>query len=582
MSDNVVLNLGSGGASVRAKNIAGVDTQIIQLDFGGESAESLVSNTNPLPSGIYDASGNAINSLAAGTGQNGLMVAMGATNFFYSVVNTTSTQLAAGASFVGGVETALNEPSASILLTTDQPVIFTINQYEDAGGTQLVSTWSWNIAANNSFSRSFVINGNYLNFVVINVGQQATTKFNLNVAYGAIPSATNLGNTPVSLNEINGIQIPTGGSLPVNVIGSTLVGDPATIAAQSSDSPLFLAQTGDPSGDWANVDMFDAMFNPSTGLSQAVNVVNPVPTDVNSVNNGTLEADSKTYYLSSGQSILIDTTGYDSLSIQSIAGIITVTQGNTQNALISFSNVLNNTTGATLNTVATGVVGTMPTTCRWVKLAMAVGATNYGVAVLRSAPPTINSLGGFGINLSTIAGNSVVNGGITGSLGVGGNVAENTVAGGFPVMVGGVARTTALIAQSNGAIVRHTMSSGGALVTWPYAVPDVSWQATSGLTPLATTASTALVAAGAAGIRNYCTAIQIQNTSTSIQPVVTILDGTTVIWAACLGEGSATSDPMITIVFPTPLKGTAATAMNIQSSSAVATVYYNAQGFQAP
>ena len=49
MADNVVLNAGSGGTTVRAKQIGTVDTQIVQLDVGGQSAESLVSTANPLP-----------------------------------------------------------------------------------------------------------------------------------------------------------------------------------------------------------------------------------------------------------------------------------------------------------------------------------------------------------------------------------------------------------------------------------------------------------------------------------------------------------------------------------------------------
>ena len=48
MADNVSITPGSG-ATIRAKSIGGVETQIMQIDVGGESAESLVSPTNGLP-----------------------------------------------------------------------------------------------------------------------------------------------------------------------------------------------------------------------------------------------------------------------------------------------------------------------------------------------------------------------------------------------------------------------------------------------------------------------------------------------------------------------------------------------------
>ena len=54
MADNTLLNAGTGGDTVRDIDRAGVKTQVVQLDAGGSSAESLISGTNPLPAKLSD------------------------------------------------------------------------------------------------------------------------------------------------------------------------------------------------------------------------------------------------------------------------------------------------------------------------------------------------------------------------------------------------------------------------------------------------------------------------------------------------------------------------------------------------
>lgn len=49
MSDNTVINIGSGGDIVRDLDRGGVKTQVMQLDIGGSASESLVSPTNGVP-----------------------------------------------------------------------------------------------------------------------------------------------------------------------------------------------------------------------------------------------------------------------------------------------------------------------------------------------------------------------------------------------------------------------------------------------------------------------------------------------------------------------------------------------------
>lgn len=111
----------------------------------------------------------------------------------------------------------------------------------------------------------------------------------------------------------------------------------------------------------------------------------------------------------------------------------------------------------------------------------------------------------------------------------------------------------------------------GKQVVSPYAGMEVSWQ-TNPVT-LTTTTSTALKAAAAAGVRNYLTDIDIANTSaTGVR--VDVLDNTTVIRSFWVPATTT-----ISRIFSMPIRGTAATAMNVQLSAAVTDVRVSANGY---
>lgn len=85
---------------------------------------------------------------------------------------------------------------------------------------------------------------------------------------------------------------------------------------------------------------------------------------------------------------------------------------------------------------------------------------------------------------------------------------------------------------------------------------------------------------GGAGTRNLCnflTDLVIHNTNTTAS-VVTILDGSTVIWAGFVPSDGVTANAPIH--FTTPLRGSPNTAMSIKQVSASA-LLWNAQGFVA-
>ena len=166
----------------------------------------------------------------------------------------------------------------------------------------------------------------------------------------------------------------------------------------------------------------------------------------------------------------------------------------------------------------------------------------------------------------------------------GGSVAEDAATTANPLIAGGVVRTaaspTTLVA---GDAARATMTSSAALVMYPYAVPEISWQyaaAAGGI--LNTTTAVTFKAAAAAGIRNYITNIQVMAEALTTATELAIRDGAagTVIWRTKIPTGGL---PSTSFTFPTPIRGTAATLLEVVTltASGAGAVYFNAQGFTA-
>lgn len=100
---------------------------------------------------------------------------------------------------------------------------------------------------------------------------------------------------------------------------------------------------------------------------------------------------------------------------------------------------------------------------------------------------------------------------------------------------------------------------------------------------LNTTTAVAIKAAAGAGLRNYITAIQINAEALTNATELAIRDGAggTVLWRMKIGTAGLLGGR--DIVFPTPLKGTANTLLEVVTltASGAGAVYVNAQGFAA-
>jgi hypothetical protein len=166
----------------------------------------------------------------------------------------------------------------------------------------------------------------------------------------------------------------------------------------------------------------------------------------------------------------------------------------------------------------------------------------------------------------------------------GGAAADGSTASN-PVAIGAEVRTSSKTSAGNATLVRPIVTQDSRLITRPHSIPENEWvyAAASGGITNTTTAAT-LVAAQAAGVRNYLTSLQLSSDVLGAATEIAIRDGAggTVLWRGKIGTAGIAG--VITIQFSDPLKSTAATLLEVVTLTASVTggVYVNAQGYKAP
>lgn len=278
--------------------------------------------------------------------------------------------------------------------------------------------------------------------------------------------------------------------------------------------------------------------------------------------------------------------------------------------LVNLVGVRDNTTGATLGVDGAWKVANSATTSLTLVLPYAgsltlpadFGSTNCGGGVIKRTDIRVSFLrvfdyerervellarpsGDLGAAVPVaIQGGTVTTVSTVTTAGVQGTQANNATTVPSPVLTSIVgvsanpaAGTTARQQQAIGTLI-------GVPVTKPYSIPEGEWSygaAASGIVNT-TTAVTIKTAAGA-GIRNYITGIQVMAETLTTATELAIRDGAagTVIWRTKI---PTTGLPTTTIAFPSPLKGTANTLLEVVTltASGAGAVYFNAQGYAAP
>lgn len=195
---------GTNSATFKAASTAPAATdtaQVVSLSPNGNQSTAANQTNGSQKTQIVDPSGNVINSLSDGDGNHVQMVAQSATNFVFSSNNSTTSQLSAGATFSGTIDSIINQQDFSLLLTSDQDGVLTINNCIDASCTFIAQSLTYYIQGGVNFSRSGVANGNYFYLTFKNTGSSTTTTLNINTYYGTISPSTSLNNMPVAVNE---------------------------------------------------------------------------------------------------------------------------------------------------------------------------------------------------------------------------------------------------------------------------------------------------------------------------------------------------------------------------------------------
>lgn len=183
-------------------------------------------------------------------------------------------------------------------------------------------------------------------------------------------------------------------------------------------------------------------------------------------------------------------------------------------------------------------------------------------------------------DMTSVAGTAIVNGGTAGSQSVGGMVANNGTINSAvnPILVGGQAVSSENAANTTAKLSQFVTDLVGKLIVLPYANPEnfVSGAITSAMTG---TTTTSLIAAPAAGLRNYITQITVSNSHATVGTDVIIQDGsggTTLytIPAAAVYGGAV-------VTFPTPLRQpTTATAIFCANVTTGASTKVSASGYK--
>lgn len=160
-----------------------------------------------------------------------------------------------------------------------------------------------------------------------------------------------------------------------------------------------------------------------------------------------------------------------------------------------------------------------------------------------------------------------------------GDAAHDAPIAGNPVRMAGRALTSDYTAVAAGDTADLITTLLGKLVTIPYANPANTWSYAAASGGITNTTGVTAKTAGAAGVRNYITHVDVVNGHATVDTDVQIRDGAagTVLWRgfAKAAGGGVSAD------FNPPLRGTAATLVEIACGTTGTATYFNLTGFQA-
>jgi hypothetical protein len=267
-----------------------------------------------------------------------------------------------------------------------------------------------------------------------------------------------------------------------------------------------------------------------------------------------------------------DLTGYESISLQvTSAGSATITYEQSEDQTTwflvpGFSTTQTSGSAFALNTSSTGATTyAFPRRHRYFRARVSSYSSGTVTVVGHMSKVPLHTLFYVGASVRGDAGNSAAR-------------------SGNPIAVAGRVRTTndaTLVADDTADIV---MASNGSATVKLYSVPDLDWSYAAAASGIVNTTTAVTFKAADATHRNYVTAIDLMCEALGTATEVAIRDGAggTVLWRTKVGTGGLTDGRHIR--FPNPLRGTAATLLEVVTLTASGTgaCYFNATGYVAP
>lgn len=151
---------------------------------------------------------------------------------------------------------------------------------------------------------------------------------------------------------------------------------------------------------------------------------------------------------------------------------------------------------------------------------------------------------------------------------IGGDVAAGSADSGKPVKIGGIAKNAEPTALTTGQRAQCYTDLVGKLITLPYANPENFVQGAI-ISAMTGTTSTQLIAAPAAGLRNYITQITVSNSHATVSTDVAIQDGSAGATLYTIPAAAAYGGAAVTFTAPLrqPTTATGIFAQNVTTGS---------------
>jgi hypothetical protein len=564
MADNTQLssNIGTGDQA-RTIDKTGVKTQVVTLDVGGAGAESLVAGTVPVSgtvavTGAYQATqpvSDAGGSLTVdGTvGVSGTVTVDGS-GVTQPVSGTfwQATQPVSGTVAVSTINSVAPAFGTGVRGATVQRVTVATDDSVPVTGTFYQATQPVSIATAPVLVAGAAIIGK--------VGIDQTTPGTTNaVAVTTINSVAPAFGSGVRGATVQRVTIATDDSVPVTIasVPSHAVTNAGTFATQESQ---ILADNAGFTDGTTKVFAAGYIYDEVAGTALTENDVAAPRININrAVVSAIEDGATRARYATVTASNALKVDG--SAATQPVSGTVSITA----NSAVNVAQVNGVTT-----LMGNGVTGTGSQ-----RVTVASDNTPFPVKTDQTTHGTTDLVAA---DITKVAGTAIVTGGVAGSQSIGGTVATNVAITANPVNLGAQAVSSENAAVTTARQVQLVADLVGKLIVLPYANPEnfVSGAITTAMT---STTTTSLVAAPAAGLRNYITQITVSNAHATVGTDIIIQDGSggTTLYTipAAANYGGAT------LTFPTPLRQpTTATALFCANVTTGASTKVSASGYK--